>query len=199
MKQWRQAIALKKIWWQHCWTFHWAHKPDCTVYRGETSRLGRLRLCRGCTMLYGGVLLGVLPAFLGSGHFSGRAQASIFLMTLAITLASAPKLYMSFPRWSRDSLRLSAGMAIGLWTAQLLHGYWLIPLAALFLMAAGAYSYRGSRLEHRQQICTACPESQKEGICSGYQHQAECIRRYEEEATVWVEARESSRFDRQFF
>ena len=76
---------LRRVrWWQHAWTFDWAHKPLCERFGADVVRLGRLHLCRGCLALRAGVLLG------------------------AVTLELAPRSEPELARL-REQLRLSSG------------------------------------------------------------------------------------------
>lgn len=160
---------------RHDWPVRWAHHPLCARHAGETWRIGRLHLCRGCTALAVGVLGGATTVLATGGDWSLWA-----LLGLAppIVLLSWPPRYRRLPRASRDLLRVGAGLlaALALWAT------WRFPTLAwpalpLLLLHWRWFARVRARLQAR--ACDGCPELGAGGVCSGYALQAACVRALE--------------------
>ncbi|HEU4951563.1 MAG TPA: hypothetical protein VFT46_06410, partial [Holophagaceae bacterium] len=74
--------------------FHrFAHHPLCAEYAGERLRFGKIQLCRGCVLLGGGLLAGLVSGALLPARLPLAAGAlGIGLLSgLAASLARPPK------------------------------------------------------------------------------------------------------------
>jgi hypothetical protein len=195
------AWKLKRLWWQHCFTFHWAHKPLCERFHRDVLRLGSMRVCRSCFFAYAGMLCGLcvvglrlgLPHFLPTSGFAGfrgwisDALVPTFLVTSAATvLGSLPWLYKWWPRWTRDILRAGIGWSVVLCATLLVEGHVAISVTGGSAMLVMWRIYFSQRAARKLSACSGCEELGQPGVCSGFQHQAECVRRYEDEASQLV-------------
>jgi hypothetical protein len=151
-------------------------------------RVGRLWLCRSCSLLYGAAALTAGSAILL------RPTASLVtwlfgLVAVPVVLLSFPPLYRALARRARDLLRAATGFLLGLALAWVFVGVWwagVLILAAFFVLLR---LYLPFRRRQRHALCAGCPELGRAGVCSGYRRQAVRIRRYEDEATAALEAR----------
>ena len=181
-----RALAHKLLWWRHSWFFNWAHKPLCLPYREDVLLLGRLRLCRGCTALWSGVLIaGPLLVTVVKSNALAMTFGALFA---GVVVLSHPRRHSRWPRPLRDVLRIGAGslpgLALGMsWTGDRWPG-----IAALALLASVYVGYAKLRAPDRLHKCASCPELGA-GICSGYSVQAEAVRAWEDRASELESAR----------
>lgn len=167
----------RRVWWAWTWWFQFAHGPLCRRFRSDTLRLGRLHLCRSCTVLWAGLLLAwaVVLGFGGDGQWPLVAAGS--LVVPLVTL-SAPRRYAHFPRLLKDVLRLAAGVFLGLLLGLLVTPLWWVTLTALGPLVALQRVFARSRQQVKAHDCDGCPELGGPGVCSGYAQQAQAIRGY---------------------
>ncbi len=179
----RSRTGLKWLWLRHAYPFYWAHKPLCERFRGDVLRIGRLYLCRSCTMAYLGLGVGMLLCVLWRNPLK-EVGAALFLALAAVTVAlSLPTWYRHWPRRMRDVLRFALGGTIALCAYLLLWDQVLAGLAGTAVLAAFWRAYMILRRPRRLDACTGCPELLDDAICTGFTFQAEHVRRYEEAAT----------------
>jgi len=183
LTRWRLWLGLKWLWVRWYYPFNWAHKPLCDRFRHDVLRLGHVRICRSCTMVYAGlaatlVLGGVFRPQLGVWG------PTVLLAIGAVTLAmSAPRWYNRWPRAIRDVLRFALGAVIALCCWMPLVGQWFLgPLAAGVLWGFWRWYFR-QRGGRKAQCCNGCSELGRDRICSGFAWQAARIREFEENAT----------------
>ncbi|HTR56256.1 MAG TPA: hypothetical protein VMJ10_36535 [Kofleriaceae bacterium] len=134
--------------------FHrYAHHPLCGRYANEVIRIGKLRLCRGCSYaVLGGLAGGILGVAVGSAGLAAAALvASTTLLALSLRLRP-PKIV--------TRLLPAAGAAFAL-----ISGTLSIRLAAIAVVVALRVLY-GRRGPDRSP-CTSCPERHL-APCSGY-------------------------------
>lgn len=149
--------------------FHrFAHHPLCGRYGAEVLRLGRCRLCRGCTFAALGGLAG-----LGAGLVLGLALPRPALPALLAALAGAALLALASLRgWRGGKLAtrfLPAALLAWAGTAALRHpsaaGLTAVAGAALGL-ALGLRAYR--RRGPDRHPCEGCPEGPPGSGCPGF-------------------------------
>lgn len=145
-----------------------AHHPLCAAYAGEVLTLGRWHLCRGCTFLVLGGLLGLVA---GALVRPGALVAwGVFGLGAALgVLALALRLPKSVGRLVPAGL---AGLAV--W------GSWLHLAGVAVAVAAVWVAYR-RRGPHRSP-CDTCPERSADTTCSGFCHLVEAERAFQAEA-----------------
>jgi hypothetical protein len=135
--------------------FHrFAHHPLCDEYGCELVRLGRrTRVCRGCTLLIAGAVLGLVAGILA------RPSPSLVVAATAIGAAAAwASLRVRAPK---ALTRLLPGATCGF---ALCGGAW----AACVVVAVGAslaIAYR--RRGPDRGPCTVCPERLAKSPCRG--------------------------------
>jgi len=177
----KTRLINRILWLQKCGWFHFAHKPLCTHYETSVLRLGKLAVCRSCTLLYVfGALAFFAVSFLGLWGAAIMPAATTILIGFVSTL-SYPPLYKKHPRWVCDLLRSLLGVTIALAIGRLL----VSPLAPLSifnisLLASVWLYFRKKRQQTKHDKCTSCPEFQEGTICSGYSEQAESVRQYQD-------------------
>ncbi len=179
-------MYLKALWLKKSYSFNWAHKPLCYNYREDVITLGHVHLCRSCLCAYLGVLSGLTVPVILPEFFGGNSKVIlIILMTLTLPL-SHPFIYKHLHRRVRDLLRFSLGMllAIGSWVA--LTTSFPLGLGALLLCFIVWKIYYKKRAIKKIELCLQCEEYSENYICSGYIHQSQCIREYEEKATEYL-------------
>lgn len=188
---------LKRLWWKHSYTFHWAHKPLCERFQGDVLRFGKVHFCRSCFFAYAGLASAI--AFVAVNRmWLADWIAPLFLTVATVTVAaSLPWWYKRWPRWTRDILRAGIGWSVVLCAALIFYshiGMSLVGGIAMFAAWKCYYAYRDARKRH---ACDGCAELGQPGVCSGFARQAECARAYEEEASELVMLSVGSNLSRQ--
>lgn len=176
------AARLRALWLRRSLPFRFAHKPLCERFAPDVIRIGAVRACRSCTLLYASLVAAAAVMVLAKPE-----AIAPYVVVLAATLAlSAPRLYKRWPRPARDALRASAGALLP-WTA---YFAWVAPPVGV----AGAITlfvfwriYLTRRADRKAQACAGCPELGT-GVCSGFSRQAEAALAYEDEASELVMA-----------
>lgn len=174
---------MKWLWLKHSYTFRWAHKPLCERFHEDRLQIGKMHICRGCMFLY----FGLIAAFVFFMMTKMELLPVIAGLCFVVLPLSYPALYKPLPRVIKDVLRfalgaLFAGVFLLLFT---LHWWVGVILAVVF------YGYRRlinqKRMRMKANVCEGCPELGKGQVCSGYQLQAECARRFDEEASMYLQ------------
>jgi hypothetical protein len=128
-----------------------AHKPSCPHTRARLLRIGELRLCRGCTMLWVGGATGVWAATTATfGALAGFA-----LLTVGLAGLHAP-LYARLPNLVRDAVRFALGAgplpaAVGSWRA----GLWYPAAVALWCAGVVIVVAMRARRARQRHVCEA--------------------------------------------
>ena len=182
----RLRWRLKRLWWKHSYTFHWAHKPLCERFREDVLRVGKVHLCRSCSFAYLG--LGTALAFVVANRlWLGDWIVPLFLGIATTTVAASfPWWYKRWSRRVRDVLRAGIGWSVVLCGTLFFYGHIALGLASgagMFAAWKCYYAYRDKRKLH---ACDGCHELGQQSVCSGYARQAECARAYEEAASELV-------------
>lgn len=173
--------------WRHTWWFRHAHHPLCTPYAGDVLTLGKLELCRSCTLVYG-TLCAAAP-LLFFWNVAARPDWAVSFLLLAAVAAglSCPPIYRRLPRLAKDGARTLLGLLIAAWIVSALAGQFLLAGAsALPLLALHRVYGRLRQGPESRERCETCPEYREGTICSGFTRQAEAHRALEE---IWSEAR----------
>ena len=179
-------------WWRYTYAFQFAHGPLCARHRRDVLRFGHVHLCRSCICLYGAWVLSAVMLASTPG-FIGTPMILVFhAVALPVLALSWPPWYGRFPRPARDALRGLAGLLLGMLTALLLNGHWLLALSHLAILLGVFKAFGWKRPSLRARACEGCEELGRSAVCSGYTHQASCIRRYEEAMSRVLEVRISA-------
>jgi hypothetical protein len=175
-------LRMKALWLKHAYRFLWAHKPLCEKFAGDVLRIGKVHLCRSCVCAYSGIFGGILLVLLAP--LPADALPGYFFAGLAGVLAlSAPPLYKRLPRRVRDLLRFAAGALIPLSILLAIQSSLWIGASGLAALFAFWLVYFRLRKARKLEACHGCPELGAGRICSGFEMQAEHLRRFEREAT----------------
>jgi len=132
--------------------------------------------------MYSGMLLALLAFLVVPASLTSAWIASAGLL-LSLSL-STPGWYRTWSRKMRDALRFSAGFfcvfaALLVTSMHLLAG--VAVAAGIGLCWLHYFRVRGGR---KSSACDGCPELGCDGFCSGYQLQADLIRKFEDEAST---------------
>ncbi|MFT3692502.1 MAG: hypothetical protein QM831_05125 [Kofleriaceae bacterium] len=151
--------------------FHrFAHHPLCEQYAGEVVRIGKTRLCRGCTFaVVGGAVGGAAGLVVGGDVRLAIAAVGVGGFLLLATLYSKPGASDVGKRHSKWITRLipAALFAFAMTTSMLTFR------TAGFALAGGAAAIVGGlrllygRRGADRSPCTACPE-RTQSPCSGF-------------------------------
>jgi len=142
--------------------FHrFAHHPLCVEYAGERIQIGRVRLCRGCTLLGLGLLTGIAAGIALRPHLMGAASA--LLLGIVIGLASfrlrAPKIVGRLLPGAALAFAAMQGLRLGPMG-------WVLSMAAAATFAIAVFLYR-RRGPHRGP-CETCPDRDRRPACRGF-------------------------------
>ncbi|MHA1911027.1 MAG: hypothetical protein ACTSYA_04945 [Candidatus Kariarchaeaceae archaeon] len=161
------------------WRFLFAHHPLCDSYRDQVFLVFGVYLCQGCTLLYSGLLLG-LVFFL----FVETASLSLFHWLFIVTLLVIPSFLTLISQFHffKKSARLmnGAGFSAIFWgTASLslleekiILIFYMIVLFILFTLIR-------TKLSDQRNLCSICDEKNLP-ICSGYRVQAKIEEKMDE-------------------
>lgn len=142
--------------------FHrFAHHPLCVEYAGERVQVGRIRLCRGCTLLGSGLLIGLATGATAPPHLATAGSSLVVGVIIGL---------LSFRLRAPKTLgRLLPGAALALAAAQGLRlgplG-WALSMATLAAFALAVFLYR-RRGPHRAP-CETCPDRDRRPACRGF-------------------------------
>ena len=141
--------------------FHrFAHHPLCTRYAGEVIRIGRTRLCRGCSYaLAGGLAGGVIGLVLGSSP------------TIALAALAASSVLLAASLWIRPPKTVTRLVPAALAAVAITCGVQGLALPGLAIAALQVAIIGGLRLAYGRRgpdrtPCTTCPERDHQP-CSG--------------------------------
>ncbi len=144
--------------------FHrFAHHPLCERYAGEVVRVGRVRLCRGCTFAIAGGAIGACTGLaIGGSVVTGIAACALAIVTLLATLyrrARIAKLVTRLAPAALFSLAITCGAL-----ATSLAGATVAAFAAAAVVGLRVlYGRRGAD----RSPCSSCPEREL-SPCSGF-------------------------------
>lgn len=175
--RWRLKTKDAWEWLHHTWWFRWSHSPLCERYRIDVLRLGRLHLCRSCTLIYGGCFLGA-GLFLLAPALRSIPLYSITVVLLSVLALSYPPLYHHWSRLTRDVVRFGAGVAGAVFLGVLFLQSYLTIGGTLALLVLAYFWFRDRRRAVKRKACDGCPELGLNKVCSGYELQADSIRAY---------------------
>ena len=148
------ARRIDRLAWRAHAFHRFAHHPLCDVYRNEVLRVGRrLRVCKGCTLLALGLVVGVVAGVCARpplGWGAGGLLLTLVLGSLSLRLR-LPKIV--------GRLLPGAGLGMALWAG------WSCALAALLIGGVCGALYRRRGVERSR--CETCPERMR-SPCSGF-------------------------------
>ena len=174
-------LRIRMLWPKHTYSFYWAHKPLCARFAEDVLKLGTIYLCRSCSATYVGMFTGIaLLSF--TPESSGLFPMMFLAVLIGVLIFSVPSLYKRLPRFVRDMVRFASGILIPA-SVYLCSGpgyrIGILGLGALFLFWC---VYMRMRKRRKLKECDGCPELELNRICSGFEMQANHIRRYQTEA-----------------
>lgn len=166
------ARRIDRLAWRAHAFHRYAHHPLCQPYHREVLRVGKQRLCKGCSLLTLGCVVGLLsgalvrPSLAVGGAALGLA---IFLGGLSLGLRLPKVLGRALP---------GAGVGLGMWAG------WVCALASLASVAALALFFR--RRGADRSSCATCRERSAR-VCSGFTRIVRRERAFRRRADRWLD------------
>ncbi len=176
-------LQTKLLWLRHAWTFNWAHKPLCDRFKAGVLKIGPVHVCRSCTCLYAGVMLGGIALLLTAPAGSTWLVAGFLAALLLVVAGSLPRIYRRLHRRLCDLLRFGAGALFPLAMYVGVVANPALGIAGLLGIYAFWRIYFAKRAVRKLHECDDCPELANSEICSGFREQASSVRAFEREAT----------------
>jgi hypothetical protein len=186
ISQSQRALALKRLWLAHTYSFNWAHKPLCDRFRRDVVRIGHVYLCRSCLLAYAGIFAGTAACFWNPPWLRMHSVLVLAMLASTTVFLSSPLWYKRWPRSMRDVLRFSMGLTVALCGYVLFTGHIITGIVGIVVLAAFWRTYMAQRQKRRLESCGGCTELGNSTVCSGYLQQTQHLRLYEEKATEWV-------------
>jgi hypothetical protein len=144
--------------------FHrFAHHPLCERYAGEVVRVGRVRLCRGCTYAIAGGL---------AGGCVGLVVGASIVVAAGATIAGCAMLMSTMYARGRPSKLVTRLVPAGLFALAMTCGVLRASVLGLVVAFADGAIVVGLRLLYGRRgadrtPCTTCPEREL-SPCSGF-------------------------------
>jgi len=182
---------LGLAWWRRSLAFRYAHRPLCERFEHELLHFAGYRVCRSCSALYIGLLVGLVLVLFARPSATSAGVAFLLLAPLC-ALVSYPARYARLSRRARDLARATTGLLLTSPVALCAAGAWAQGLGAAALLGALYIVYAWRRAQQVVERCSGCPELDAQGVCSGFRPQAEAWRAHEERAVPRL-ARQLSR------
>lgn len=140
-----------------------SHHPDCEPYRKDVLRLGKLRLCRGCTISYGLVLIWVASYILSPdirGLFDPFSPGLIIGAGVVLGLFQVLRgIYRSLSVIGRSLVKVALGSGIGLILIgifQLELGFWVTFWTIMGLFVVYGLLGGSLRFFYMKRTCEEC-------------------------------------------
>lgn len=190
----REQLRLAWLKFKLFYPFQHAHKPLCDRFSEDVIKMRGVYLCRSCALVYTGLTMGI---GLATTSALPRNHSLNILLFTALLVGSHSRFYKRWSRRIRDGLRFLLGFCISLGFTLSLKTE-LIGLCGLSAMFGLWLWMRRDRAQRKLHDCAGCPELTQEGICSGFQLQAQAARLYEERASqviseTWMPSEEMMR------
>ena len=158
-----------------------AHKPTCQAFRKDLFCIKGIYLCRSCSFLVLGFLLGVLSiSFFDLTQYVLYIYLSIVIGGV-IFILSHPKLYKTLPRLIKDWVRFFLGWSIANFLFLLIFKRFLLFTLALSLLFILRLVYSEIRGKMKGKACDKCNEYYQDKLCSGFLLKAGLMKKYEDE------------------
>ena len=151
-----------------------SHHPDCEPYRADVIRIGKLRLCRGCTIAYGLVVL-IFGSYLLFGELRdlfGEVPPPLLILSGAalgmFQVLRAVFRRMGIPRKTLVKLALGSGIAlvlIGIMELDLGRTGTIWLMVGLFLLYGTLGGY--IRYVYMKRTCLECEYGGDMRSCPG--------------------------------
>lgn len=171
----KERLARRLLWWRHYYTFTFAHHPLCERHRPDVLHIGSVHVCRSCALLWLGVATSPIAL--------GNPLVWLHVVLWPVLVLSIPDVYARLHRRVRDAARFGAGFAGGATALVVITTLTTEPVLAV-LHAAGVVAlhriYARARARRSDRICAGCPELDAGGVCSGFRHQYERARAFED-------------------
>jgi hypothetical protein len=160
--------------------FHrYAHHPLCEPYRREVLRIGRrLFLCKGCTYVTTGLVLGVV-----AGAIIRPPPAWGFAVLASSMAAGVASLRLRVPKLVGRAWP-GVGIGLGLWAG------WPCALGSTLLVGLVGLLYRRRGTERAR--CDTCHERERQP-CSGFARIVRRERAFQRKAHRWLAEQQADR------
>ena len=158
-----------------------AHKPLCTSFKKEVFCIKGIYVCRSCSSLLLGFVLGILSIiFLDLARHELYIYLSIFLSGIVIIL-SHPQIYKTLARSIKDWLRFFLGWTLANLLFLLIFKklFLFLGIAAFLWVLKIIYSRIGTKTQAK--ACDNCEEFHQNELCSGFLPKAKLMKKYEDQ------------------
>ncbi len=155
-------FAMSKVTaWQN-----FTHHPTCSRYSNHYFKIGKFKMCVGCTNLYSGITLFLILYFsLPSIRSNPIVLPLVFLYGCATAIAHA--IIHPENKWIRSFLRISLGFGLGAYLSIIIISprWWLRAIfITIFIGGVGLYrTMRGDKAN--LELCEECPLHKAEPPC----------------------------------
>ena len=137
---------------------NFTHHPTCSRYKNHYFKIGKLKLCVGCTNLYSGITLFLILYFsVPSIKLNPVVLPLVFLY--GCTSAIVHVIIHPEKKWLKSILRFSLGFGLGAYIGIIIIGpkWWLRAIFTIILIG-GIFLYRFMRVEEANlELCNDCP------------------------------------------
>ena len=159
-------------------SFHYrlAHHPTCDNFSEHFYRLFGKKVCRGCVMMYSGLITGLFILILAQFYLWGSEPYLNFFLVYAFFLPTVYSAYFKPRRWIRDIFRFFLGFtytqAIISVYLSFTSGIWWAAILVIGTYIWGSTKLSGQRVVSNNKVCLACPEV-NDRHCSGLKQYTE--------------------------
>lgn len=155
------------------WRFKFAHHPLCQNYSDQVFKIGNIYLCQGCTLIYSGLVIGLLSGIIFNPSFSIQIWAiigvSLMVPTFVVQVVKLPRMFKRIARFLN-------GFDLG----AIFFSIFILPKWShrIIMIVSISVTYLAFRIIHKHKrkerdLCESCNELKTGKICSGYKLRAE--------------------------
>ena len=137
---------------------NFTHHPTCSRYKDHYFKIGKLKLCVGCTNLYSGIALFLILYFSIPSIVSNPIVLPLIFL-YGCTSAVIHTIIHPENKWLKSFLRFSLGFGLGAYISIIIISpKWWLRVIFIFIFLSGVSLYRMMRGEKANlELCDECP------------------------------------------